>query len=105
MLRGPSALRCRAARWRIVCRAVPSAKLPRWAGRSARDCRDEPGAAEEDQEREDRNAGNGVRSGHEAKAPAIDEQARAEHDDACPEPTLSERRDRHRGESTPERDG
>ena len=80
-----------------------SRRLPRSAGRSAHDCRDEPAAAEEDQEGEDRNAkdaDDAVLSGHEAYAPGVDEQAGAEHDDACPEATMSERWDRHRGERT-----
>ena len=78
-------------------------RLPRSAGRSAHDCRDEPSAAEEDQEGEDRNAkkaDDAVLSGHEAYAPGVDEQAGAEHDDACPEATMSEYWDRHRGERT-----
>ena len=81
--------------------AHSSRRLPRSAGRSAPDCRDEPAAGEEDEEGEDRNAKDAddvVLSGHEAYAPGVDEQAGAKHDDACPEATMSERWDCHRGE-------
>jgi hypothetical protein len=81
--------------------ACRDGELTRSAGRSAHERRDEPGAAEEDQEREERNADDTVLSGHEAHAPGVEEQARAEHDNVCPEAMMSERRYRHRGERTP----
>jgi hypothetical protein len=87
---------------------VHNGQLPRSAGWSAHERSDEPAAAEEDQEGEDSNAkdaDDAVLSGHEAHAPGVDEQTGAEHDDARPEATRSERRNRHRGERTPERDG
>jgi hypothetical protein len=85
--------------------AFTMGKLPRSARRGAHDCRDERGAAEEDQDGEDRDAEDAVLSGHEAEAPGVDEQAHAEHDDACPETTLSECRERHRVRSMPVQDG
>ena len=109
---------CRVVReWPWLSAAVPwsmpqvcpklacSRRLPRTAGRSAHEGRDEAGDAEKGQERKEHNAGGAVLSGHEAHDPGVEEQAPAKHDNACPEATLSERRERHRGESTPERDG
>jgi hypothetical protein len=68
--------------------------------RSAHDGRDESADAEEGQEAEERNSDDAVLSGHEAHDPGVEEQACAEHDEACPEAKASERRDRH-GVSVP----
>jgi hypothetical protein len=65
---------------------VFASKLPRSPGRPAHERGDERGDAEEGQEGEERDADDAVLSGHEAHDPSVEKQARAEHDDACPEP-------------------